>query len=278
MAKEPTVYFIGAGPGALDLLTVRAQRIIKRADLIIYADSLVNQEIGSLAKPGARVVGSAGLTLPEIITLMMDAVRDGRVVARVHSGDPSLYGAIREQMAALAAEGIKYEVVPGVSSVFAAAAALGVELTVPGITQTVILTRAEGRTPMPDAQRLRDLARHRASMAIYLSVGMIEKVVAELQEGGYPPDTPVAVVYRATWADQRIVKGTLLEIAGAVRAGEIDRQALILVGECLNGVDDEGTRAASSKLYDPAFTHGYRRAAQEVNHGDIESAENQRGA
>lgn len=257
MDREPLVYFLGAGPGALDLLTVRAERILQRADLILYADSLVDPEIAGLAKPGARVVGSAGMALPEIVGRMVGAARAGQLVARVHSGDPSLYGAIREQMVALAAEGIEYAVVPGVSSVFAAAAALGVELTVPEVSQTVILTRAEGRTPVPEGQKLRDLARHGATLAIYLSVGMVEKVVAELLEGGYPPSTPAAVVYRASRPDQRVLRGTLAEMAETVRASGIDRQALILVGDALKPVDG-GEASAVSKLYDPAFGHGYR--------------------
>ncbi len=259
MTKEKvTVYFIGAGPGALDLMTVRAQRIIQSADLILYADSLVNEEIGTLAKPGAEVAGSSGLTLEEIVSRMVEAARAGRVVARVHSGDPSIYGAIREQMNALAAAGIGYAVVPGVSSLFGAAAELGVELTVPEVSQTIIITRAEGRTPVPDTQRLRDLASHRATLAIYLSAGMIDRVVTELRDGGYPEETPVAVVYRATWPDQRILRGTLSDIAAAVRAAGITRQALILVGDALRAIK-EGKPAAASLLYDPSFGHGYRK-------------------
>ncbi|MCL4367580.1 MAG: precorrin-4 C(11)-methyltransferase [Actinobacteria bacterium] len=261
MTKEKVaVYFIGAGPGALDLMTVRAQRIIQSADLILYADSLVNEEVGTLAKPGAEVVGSSGLTLDEIVSRMVEAARVGRVVARVHSGDPSIYGAIREQMVALAAAGIRYAVVPGVSSLFGAAAELGVELTVPEVSQTIIITRAEGRTPVPDTQRLRDLASHRATLAIYLSAGMIERVVAELRDGGYPEETPVAVVYRATWPDQRILRGTISDIAATVRAAGITRQALILVGEALRPIE-EGEPTAASLLYDPSFGHGYRERA-----------------
>ena len=191
---------------------------------------------------------------------MVEAARAGRVVARVHSGDPSIYGAIREQMAALATAGIGYAVVPGVSSLFGAAAELGVELTVPEVSQTIIITRAEGRTPVPDTQRLRDLASHRATLAIYLSAGMIDKVVAELRDGGYSEETPVAVVYRATWPDQRILRGTVSDIAAAVRSSGITRQALILVGEALRPVEG-GEPAAASLLYDPAFGHGYREKA-----------------
>ncbi len=257
MKSNPLVHFVGAGPGALDLMTVRAQRIIQEADLVLYADSLVHPGIAELAKPGARVEGTAGMALPEIVERMVEAVRAGQAVARVHSGDPSLYGAIREQMVALAAEGVEYAVVPGVSSVFGAAAALAVELTVPEVSQTLILSRIDGRTPVPEGQRLRELASHRATLALYLSVGMIERVVRECEEGGYPPETPVAVVYRATWPDQRIVRGSLSDIATAVRAEGIDRQALILVGEALRPVT-VGEGNAVSKLYDPSFEHGYR--------------------
>ncbi len=258
--QEASVYFIGAGPGALDLLTVRAERLIRQADLIIYADSLVNPEIAALAKPGARLLGSSGMSLNEMVSRMIEAAAAGEIVARVHSGDPSIYGAIREQMAALAAAGVSYAVVPGVSSVLAAAAALQVELTVPEVSQAVILCRAEDRTPVPDGQRLSELARHRATMAIYLSAGVVERVVEELLQGGYAPETPVAVVYRATWPDERIVRGTLSGIADELRTSGISRQALILVGEGLRPVDG-GAVSPTSLLYDPSFSHGYRAAS-----------------
>lgn len=251
------MYFVGAGPGALDLLTVRAQRIIERADLVLWADSLVNPEIASLARPGAEVVGTASLALDEIVGRTVEAARVGKLVARVHSGDPSVFGAIREQMAVLRAAGVSYLVVPGVSSLFGAAAELGVELTVPEVSQTVIITRAAGRTPVPEREGLRELAAHRCTLALYLSVGMVESIVAELVEGGYPPATPAAVVYRATWPDQRIVRGTLAGLDEAARASGITRQALVLVGEALREIP-AGEPAATSRLYDPAFGHGYR--------------------
>ena len=257
MQQQPSVYFIGAGPGALDLLTVRAQRILEGADLILYADSLVNPEIATLAKPEAEVVGSAGMALNEIVQRMVDAARAGRIVARVHSGDPSIFGAIREQMERLVAASVSYTVVPGVSSLFAAAAALGVEFTAPGVIQTVIIGRAEGRTPVPESQRLEGLAAHRATLAVYLSVGSIEKVVADLIRGGYDEETSAAVVYRASWPDQRILRGTLAGIAEAVRAAGIERQALVLVGEALRPVGEPGERR-TSLLYDPTFGHGWR--------------------
>lgn len=259
MKPDAAVHFIGAGPGALDLLTVRAERIIRQADLILYADSLVNPEIATLAKPGARVAGSAKMSLGEIVGAMVAAARAGEVVARVHSGDPSIYGAIREQMIALSAADVAYDVVPGVSSVFGAAAALGAELTLPQVSQTVILCRAEDRTPVPLGQKLVDLARHNATLAIYLSAGMVEKVVTELLEGGCSADTPVAVVYRATWPDERILQGSLSTIAAQVRAGGISRQALILVGDALKPIE-AAEASAKSLLYDAGFAHGYRAA------------------
>src|SRR5512133_1214601 len=237
MKPNASVYFLGAGPGALDLLTVRAEHLIRQADLILYADSLVNPEVASLAKPGARVLGSAKMPLPEIVSVMVEAARAGQMVARVHSGDPSIYGAIREQMTALAAAGVEYAVVPGVSSVFGAAAALGTELTLPEVSQTVVLCRAEDRTPVPEGQKLEDLARHNATLAIYLSAGMLENVVTQLLDGGYRPVTPVAVVYRATWPDERIIRGSLANITGLVQGSGIHRQALILVGDALKPVE-----------------------------------------
>lgn len=256
--QDVSVYFIGAGPGALDLLTLRALRILRQADLILYADSLVNPEITTLVKPGAEVVGSSGLTLGEIVSRMVRAAKAGQIVARVHSGDPCVFGAIGEQMAALDAEGISYALVPGVSSLFGAAAELGVELTPPEVSQTIIITRAAGRTPVPGKEDLRALAAHQATLAIFLSVRMVDRVVSQLLEGGYPSDTPVAVVHRATLPDQQILRGTLASIAQAVRAQGITRQALILVGEALNP-DPQSRLRAASHLYDPAFEHGYRR-------------------
>jgi precorrin-4 C11-methyltransferase len=255
--SEPSVYFIGAGPGALDLLTIRARSIISKADLVIWADSLVNPLIASLAKPAARVIGSANLTLDEIVSAIVDAAKAGLLVARVHSGDCSIYGAIQEQMAALDANDINYTVVPGVSSLFGAAAALQVELTPPETSQTVIITRAAGRTPVPKAQSLRSLARHQATLVVYLSVNMIEQVVTELLAGGYAPTTPVAVVYRATWPEEKIIRGDLSSIALAVRDRKIDRQALILVGAAI-GPQSGKNDAAVSRLYSPDFSHGYR--------------------
>ncbi len=227
------VYFIGAGPGDPELLTIKAKKVIERADVIIYADSLINPEICKFARPAAGIHRSAALTLEEITGIIDRAVREGKLVARLQSGDPAIYGAIREQMAELDRRGIEYRVIPGVSSLFAAAASLGAELTVPEVCQTVIITRMEGRTPVPALESLKSLAAHRATMAIFLSVSLIDEVVAALREGGYGEETPAAVVYRATWADEITVRAPLGQLAGRVRELGIQRQAIILVGSFL---------------------------------------------
>ena len=252
------VYFVGAGPGNPDLLTIRAMKVIQQADVVIYADSLVNPEVCSFAKEDARIVGSSSLTLEEISELMIASVREGKTVARLHTGDPAIYGAVFEQMALLESSGIPFEVVPGVSSVFAACAALGVELTVPDLTQTVIITRIEGRTPVPAGERLRGLAEHQASLVLFLSAALIDNVVAELSAGGYPLETPVAVAQRISWPDERILRGTLSDIAGKVKAAGINRQALIMVGEALAQDLRQRHEEYRSKLYDKDFPHGYR--------------------
>jgi precorrin-4/cobalt-precorrin-4 C11-methyltransferase len=243
------VYFIGAGPGDPELLTIRAKNIIEKADVIIYADSLVNPEVCSFAQEKAEIYRSALLTLEEITEIIVNAVKQGKVVARLQSGDPSLYGAIQEQMAALDEKGIAYEIIPGVSSFLAAAAVLKTELTVPELSQTVIITRQEGKTPVPAAENLKSLAQHQASMAIFLSASMIEKVVAELLAGGYHPETPAAVVYRATWQDELVLRTTLNNLVEQVKASGIRKQALILVGAFL----DSKKKHRRSKLYNRGF-------------------------
>lgn len=248
------VYFVGAGPGDPELLTIKAKKIIERADVIIYADSLVNPEVCAYARSGAEIHGSSSLTLEEITVIMVNAVRDGKVVARLHTGDPSIFGAIAEQMAELDKRGIEYEIIPGVSSLFAASAALKAELTVPDLSQTVIITRMEGRTPVPAKENLRKLAEHQSSMAIFLSVSLVEEVVVALLAGGYPPETPVAIVYRASWADEIILRGTLNDIVQRVQSSGIRKQAMILVGDFLTAKDG----LSRSKLYDGNFKHEYR--------------------
>jgi precorrin-4/cobalt-precorrin-4 C11-methyltransferase len=253
--RQSMVYFIGAGPGDPELITIKGQRLIKEADVIIYAGSLVNREVLNGAKENVEIYNSAGMTLEEVLEVMRKAEAEDKTVARVHTGDPSIYGAIREQMDALDEMGIRYEVVPGVSSFVAAAAALKKEFTLPGVSQTVILTRLEGRTEVPEGEQLRSLARHGASMAIFLSVGMIDRVVEELLEG-YPPDTPAAVVQKASWPDQKIVIGTLKDIAQKVKNENITKTAQIVVGDFL------GNDYELSKLYDKTFSHEFRSAKE----------------
>ena len=245
------VCFVGAGAGDPELITLKGRRLLDEADVIVYAGSLVNPVL--LNGVRAELHDSAGMDLDAIMTVMISASQAGKKVVRLHTGDPAIYGAIREQMQRLDQENIAYEVVPGVSSALASAAALKVELTVPEVTQTVIFTRQAGRTPVPELESLRNLAAIQASMCIFLSVSMMNKVVDELTDGGYPIDTPVAVVEKASWPDQRIVRGTLSDIGEKIRASEIRKTAMILVGRALS--DDA---AAASKLYDAGFTHEYR--------------------
>lgn len=245
------VFFIGAGPGDPELLTIKGMNIIKEAGMIIYAGSLVNTEILKYNQKNAEIYDSAGMILEEVISAMKKGVEKYQTVARVHTGDPSIYGAIREQMDELEKYNIDYEVIPGVSSFVASAAALKKEFTLPTVSQTVICTRVEGRTSVPEREKLRLLASHNASMAIFLSVHMIDDVVKELLEG-YNEDTPVAVVQRATWDDEKIVRGTLKDIASKVRKENINKTAQILVGDFL------GNKYELSKLYDKNFSHEYR--------------------
>ena len=248
------VYFIGAGPGDPELLTIRAKNIIERADVIIYADSLINPEVCSFAREGAEIYRSASLTLEEMTGIILSAVKQGKVVARLQSGDPSIYGAIQEQMAALDEKEITYGIIPGVSSLFAAAASLKTELTVPELSQTVIITRMVGRTPVPALENLKSLAVHQSSMAIFLSASLIQEVVAELLAGGYHPATPAAIVYRASWEDEIVVRTTLNDLAEQMKTSGIRKQALILVGAFLNSKDNN----LRSRLYDKDFKHEYR--------------------
>jgi precorrin-4 C11-methyltransferase len=259
------VYFIGAGPGDPELLTVKAKRLIETADVVVWADSLVHPDVAALARADADVLGSSALTLEQITDTLVAASRAGKTVARVQSGDPSLYGAIHEQQVLLEHERVPYEIVPGVSSAFAAAALLDAELTVPDVAQTVIFTRVANRTTtVPSGERLRELARHGATLVIFLSASVIEKVVEELQTGGYTAETPAAVVYRATWEDQQILRGTLADIAPAARAARITKQALILVGPALDPtLRQHAAATARSHLYRPDYTHLFRRGSSE---------------
>lgn len=256
LTTRTPVHFIGAGPGDAELITVKGARLLREAEVVVYAGSLVDRELVRTYAPDAEVFDSAGMTLEETTQTLAAAVAAGRRAVRLHTGDPSIFGAIQEQMAELDRLGIGYAVVPGVTSAFAAAATLRQELTLPEVSQTVILTRIEGRTPVPQRERLAEIARLGATLVIYLSVAMIEKVVAELLQGAYTPETPAAVVAKASWADEETVEGTLADIAAKVRAAGIDRQALILVGDVL-AARREGLRA-KSLLYAKDFGHGYR--------------------
>ncbi|MBI5468405.1 MAG: precorrin-4 C(11)-methyltransferase [Deltaproteobacteria bacterium] len=250
-----TVSFVGSGPGDPELITVKGMRLLEKADVVVYAGSLVKEKVLKYCREGTEIHNSAGMNLDEIMSVMVKAAKEGKSVVRLHTGDPSLYGALREQADILDTEGVPYEVVPGVSSAFASAAALKKELTMPGVTQTVIFTRLEGRTPVPERERLSALALHNATICVFLSASMIDKVVEELGNG-YPPDTPVAVVYRATWEDEKKVTGTLEDIASKVKAEGISRHALIIVGRAIGGA---GSSGRTSLLYDKDFKHGYRK-------------------
>jgi precorrin-4/cobalt-precorrin-4 C11-methyltransferase len=249
------VIFVGAGPGDPELLTVKGQRALKQADLVLYAGSLVSPGILRWIGPATKLVDTAGLNLEEILERIIAGYKQGKKVVRLHSGDPALYGAIQEQLEVLEREEIPCVVVPGVTAAFAAAAALAQELTLPEVTQTVIFTRAEGRTPVPEREALPELARPGATLVIYLSIKLIDKVVADLTPA-YGPETPVVVAYRVSWPDQRLIRGTLGTIAGLVKDAGIERQALILVGPALAA--REGKLKARSKLYDQDFAHGFR--------------------
>ena len=246
------VHFVGAGPGAPDLITLRGKSLLEQADVIIYAGSLVNPALLEYAKEGCVVKNSASMTLEEVVSVMEQAEAEGKVTVRLHTGDPSVYGAIREQMDILAEKGIAFDVVPGVSSFCAAAAALQAEYTLPGVSQSVVITRMEGRTPVPDRQKIADYAAHKATMVIFLSAGLLEGLQEELQKGGYDGQTPAAIVYKASWPEERVCRCTVATLAETARAQGIDKTALILVGEFLGSAYDR------SLLYDPAFTHGYR--------------------
>ena len=252
------VYFVGAGAGDPELLTLKGKRLIDHADTLIYAGSLVNPEVLAGRKPSSKVYDSAGMTLEEVLAVMKETEQAGGTTVRVHTGDASIYGAIREQLDALDKLGIAHEVVPGVSSFLAAAAAMQKEYTLPEVTQTVILTRMEGRTPVPERERIEELAKHRATMVIFLSIGLIDKVQQALLAGGaYTPETPAAVVYKASWPEQKVVRCTVGTLAGSTRANGITKTALIVVGDFL------GTRYERSKLYDPTFTTEFRKGADQ---------------
>jgi precorrin-4/cobalt-precorrin-4 C11-methyltransferase len=247
------VNFVGAGPGAEDLITLRGHRLITQADVIIYAGSLVNPELLKSAKEGCKIYNSAYMTLEQVIEVIKEADNNGLMTVRLHTGDPSIYGAVREQIDELRSLGIEYSICPGVSSFFGAAASLGIEYTLPEVSQSVIITRAEGRTSVPERESLKNFAAHRSTMVLFLSSSLSEKVKSELIEGGMPQDTPVAVVYKATWPEERKILTTLNDLPQTMERENITKTALIIVGNIL------GDSYAKSRLYDKDFSTEYRK-------------------
>ncbi len=254
MEEKVRIFFVGAGPGDAELLTVKGMRLLETADIVVYAGSLVKESLLSYCRGDVAVYNSASMNLGEITAVMIEGAKAGKLVVRLHTGDTAFYSAMREQAAILEDAGLPYTVVPGVSSASGAAASLGKELTVPGLTQTVIFTRMKGRTPVPEKEALRLLASHGATMCIFLSVAMIDDVVSELLEGGYTGETPVAVVYRASWPDELRISGTLTDIAQKVKEAGISKHAMVIVGHATGGLHD----GEQSLLYDAAFSHGCR--------------------
>ena len=250
------VHFVGAGPGAPDLITLRGAELLRGADCVIYAGSLVNPALLGLCRDSARIYDSARMTLEQVLEVLEETHRRGGDTVRLHTGDPCLYGAIREQMDALDGMNIAYDVTPGVSSFSGAAAALCAEYTLPEVSQSVIITRMAGRTPVPEGEELRKMASHGCTMVLFLSTGLLEDVEQELAAGGYAPDTPAAIVYKATWPEQRVYRCTVSTLARTARENRVTKTALITIGHFL-GDDYE-----RSKLYDPTFTHEFREASK----------------
>lgn len=250
------VHIVGAGPGDPELITVKGQRLLSEADVVIYAGSLVNPALLKLCREDAEIHNSAAMTLDEVVHVIESAESEGKTTVRLHTGDPAIYGAIQEQMDAFDKREISYDITPGVSSFLATAAALKQEYTLPGISQTVIITRQEGRTPVPEREKLKSLASHQSTMCIFLSITMLQDVVDELIAGGYEKDTPIAIVQRASWPEQKILRGTLSTIVEQVEEAEIDRTAMIVVSRCL------GAEYDLSRLYAPEFSHMFREASK----------------
>lgn len=246
------VHFVGAGPGAPDLITLRGAKLLREADCIIYAGSLVNPELLEQAKETCKIYNSATMTLEEVLAVIEQMEAAGKTTVRLHTGDASLYGAIREQMDALEKKEIPYDDTPGVSSFCGAAAALGAEYTLPGVSQTLIISRMAGRTPVPEGEALASLAQHGASMVLFLSSGLLQQVQEELLRGGYAPETPAAIVYKATWPDEKVVRCTVGTLARRGEEEGIRKTALLLIGGFL------GTEYERSRLYDPTFTTEFR--------------------
>jgi len=250
------VHFVGAGCGAPDLITVRGAKLLSEADVIIYAGSLVNPALLDYAKPGCEIHDSAYMTLEEVLEVIKAAEAAGKTTVRLHTGDSSIYGAVREQFDQLEPLGIEYDVTPGVSSFCGAAAALKAEFTLPDVSQTVIITRMEGRTPVPEKEKIRLLAAHGSTMVLFLSTGLVKGLQDELIAGGYAPETPAAIVYKASWPDEKVFRCPLSELARTARENNLTKTALILVGGFL------GDKYDRSKLYDPGFTTEFREASK----------------
>lgn len=254
--RKVMVHFVGAGPGAPDLITVRGENLLKEADVIIYAGSLVNPALLDYAKKECEIYNSAGMTLEEVLDVMQRAEREKKDTVRLHTGDMSLFGAIREQMDRLDELGIAYDDTPGVSSFCGAAAALETEYTLPGVSQSVVITRMEGRTQVPDSESVADFAKHGCSMVLFLSTGLLQDLQKELLKGAYTEDTPAAIVYKATWPEQKVVRCTVGTLAESAEREHITKTALILVGNFLESSYER------SKLYDPGFTTEFRRGIE----------------
>lgn len=250
------ITFVGAGPGAEDLITVRGQRMLQEADIVVYAGSLVNPGLLKLCAESCQIYNSARMTLEEVMDVLLKGDADGKRVVRLHTGDPCLYGAVQEQMDWLDERGISYEMCPGVSSFCGAAAALGAEYTLPGVSQSVVITRMAGRTPVPERESIRSFAAHQATMVIFLSAGMLKELSAELTEGGYSPDTPAAIVYKATWPEEKVLRCTVETLARTAEDYDVHKTALIVVGDILKGEYER------SKLYDPSFSTEFRQASK----------------
>ncbi|MCL2495838.1 MAG: precorrin-4 C(11)-methyltransferase [Clostridiales bacterium] len=246
------LHFVGAGCGAADLITLRGKSLLEQADVIIYAGSLVNPDLLAYAKADCVIHNSAHMTLDEVIEVVRQAEMQHKSTVRLHSGDPSLYGAIREQMDRLSELGIEYDICPGVSSLGGAAAALKIEYTLPGVSQTVILTRMAGKTPVPEREAIRSMAAHGATMVVFLSAGLLEELSKELIAGGYAPDTPAALVYKATWPEEKVVRGMVADVAHMAAEHGIEKTALVVVGGCL------GDKYELSRLYAEDFSTGFR--------------------
>lgn len=253
------IHFVGAGPGAADLITVRGQKFLSEADVVIYAGSLVNPQLLSYVKKECKVYNSAYMTLEEVMEVMERSESDGLMTVRLHTGDPCLYGAVREQMDLLDEKGISYDSCPGVSSFCGAAAALNLEYTLPDVSQSVIITRTEGRTPVPEREKVAAFAAHGATMVLFLSTGLIDKLTEELIAGGYAPETPAAIVYKATWPEEESYICTIETLGETAREHDISKTALIIVGNVVLH-----SRYERSKLYHPEFTTEFRRGTDAV--------------